>query len=398
MTPPPEPDDDALLDGLERAAFGYFLDAVESDCNGGMVADNSRPARRSASPSSGSRCPCYPVAVERGWMARAEALARSLAALRFFRDSDQSGGAEATGYKGFYYHFLDRYTGARVWRSELSMIDTALLIAGALMAAACTSRRTTPTKSELREARRPAVPAHRLALGAERRRDDQAGLEARMRIPALRLGGLQRGDRPLRARAGLADASARGRRLPRVDGDLPVGESLRLRFPLRRPAVRAPVLARVDRLSRHPRSLHAREALRLFREQPPRDATCSASTRGATRTNSPATTSTAGASPPATGRATTMPALRTDRAPLCRLRGARRAVRTRRRDARGLGARRVAAVRAGDCDAGGARHARPLSGDDRRRKLREQLQSEPRRRRHGVGFGRALSGSTRASS
>jgi hypothetical protein len=59
---------------------------------------------------------------------------RSLGALRFFRDSDQSGSPEATGYKGFYYHFLDLHTGARVWRSELSMIDTALLIAGALTA------------------------------------------------------------------------------------------------------------------------------------------------------------------------------------------------------------------------------------------------------------------------
>src|SRR6185503_21063436 len=76
----------------------------------------------------------YPVAVERGWMSRADALARSLAALRFLRDSDQSGSAQATGYHGFYYHFLDLRTGARAWRSELSMIDTALLMAGAMTA------------------------------------------------------------------------------------------------------------------------------------------------------------------------------------------------------------------------------------------------------------------------
>ena len=67
-------------------------------------------------------------------MTRADAVTRTLAALRFFEGSDQSGGPEATGYKGFYYHFLDPGTGARVWRSELSMIDTALLIAGALTA------------------------------------------------------------------------------------------------------------------------------------------------------------------------------------------------------------------------------------------------------------------------
>jgi hypothetical protein len=70
--------------------------------------------------------------------------------LRFFRDSDQSGSPQATGYKGFYYHFLDMHTGARVWRSELSMIDTALLIAGAL-AAGMYFTANTREETELRE-------------------------------------------------------------------------------------------------------------------------------------------------------------------------------------------------------------------------------------------------------
>ena len=39
----------------------------------------------------------------------------------FFRDCDQSDSPEATGYKGFYFHFLDMHTGALVWRSELSV-------------------------------------------------------------------------------------------------------------------------------------------------------------------------------------------------------------------------------------------------------------------------------------
>ena len=45
-------------------------------------------------------------------------------------------GAEATGYKGFYYHFLDMKTGRRVWKCELSTVDTAFLLAGMLTAAA----------------------------------------------------------------------------------------------------------------------------------------------------------------------------------------------------------------------------------------------------------------------
>src|SRR6202521_6146496 len=122
--------DEALLDGLQRAAFDYFLGAVNP--TNGLVADNSREHSPSSIAVVGFALSAYPVAVERGWMARADAVARSLTALRFFRDSDQSGSQEATGYKGFCSHFLDMHTGARVWRSKLSMIDTALLIAGAL--------------------------------------------------------------------------------------------------------------------------------------------------------------------------------------------------------------------------------------------------------------------------
>ncbi|HEY1438939.1 MAG TPA: glucoamylase family protein, partial [Casimicrobiaceae bacterium] len=114
------------------AAFDYFRQATNPA--NGLIADNSRANSPVSIAVVGFALSSYPVAVERGWLARAEAVQRSLAALRFFRDSDQSGGPAATGYKGFYYHFLDFRTGARVWRSELSMIDTALLIAGALTA------------------------------------------------------------------------------------------------------------------------------------------------------------------------------------------------------------------------------------------------------------------------
>src|SRR5476651_202147 len=127
-----EATDEALLSGLQRAAFGYFQQAFNPV--NGMIADNSRANSPVSIAVVGFALSSYPVAVERGWIARTEAVERSLSVLRFFRDSDQSGSPEATGYKGFYYHFLDFHAGARVWRSELSMIDTALLIAGALTA------------------------------------------------------------------------------------------------------------------------------------------------------------------------------------------------------------------------------------------------------------------------
>jgi hypothetical protein len=124
--------DDALLDALERAAASYFI--APWDCVAAMPADNSRAGSPISIAAVGFALSVYPIAVERGWMTRADALARSIAALRFFATSEQGAAPEATGYKGFYYHFLDRATGRRVWRSELSMVDTALLIAGALVA------------------------------------------------------------------------------------------------------------------------------------------------------------------------------------------------------------------------------------------------------------------------
>ncbi len=142
------PADDLLLDELQRAAFGYFLKAVNPA--NGLIADTSRENSPVSIAVVGFALACYSVAVERGWMAREDAVRRSLDALRFFRDSDQSGSPESTGYKGFYYHFLDLKTGARVWRSELSMIDTALLIAGALTASLYFTADNTE-ESELRE-------------------------------------------------------------------------------------------------------------------------------------------------------------------------------------------------------------------------------------------------------
>jgi hypothetical protein len=136
------------LDQLQRAAFNYFLQTVNPA--NGLIADTSRENSPCSIGVVGFALSTYPVAVERGWMTRAEAIERALATLRFFRDSDQSGGPEASGFKGFYYHFLDMQTGVRAWRSELSTIDTALLIAGALTAGRYFTA-DTPAETELRE-------------------------------------------------------------------------------------------------------------------------------------------------------------------------------------------------------------------------------------------------------
>jgi hypothetical protein len=126
--------DDELLDRLERAAFGYFVDHVNPA--NGLVADTSRPTSPASIAVMGFALSAYAVAVERGWLTREDAAARTLVTLRFFETSAQSSTGEETGYKGFYYHFLDMKSGRRVWQCEVSPIDTTLLIAGALTAAA----------------------------------------------------------------------------------------------------------------------------------------------------------------------------------------------------------------------------------------------------------------------
>ncbi len=141
-------DDEALLGTIERAAIGYFLQTVNPQ--NGLIPDNSREGSPCSIAVVGFALSAYTIAVERGWMSRDDAVERTVAALRFFRDSDQSGNADATGYKGFYYHFLDMQSGTRVWRSELSMIDTALLLAGVLTARMYFDANTAP-ESELRE-------------------------------------------------------------------------------------------------------------------------------------------------------------------------------------------------------------------------------------------------------
>jgi hypothetical protein len=100
-----------------------------------LIADKTQPESPASIAAVGMGLSVYVVAVERGWLTRAEAVGRTLTLLRFFRSSHQGPEADATGYKGFYYHFLDMQSGRRAWRCELSTIDTAILMAGVLTVA-----------------------------------------------------------------------------------------------------------------------------------------------------------------------------------------------------------------------------------------------------------------------
>ncbi len=133
-----------LLQHLQSKAFAYFQ--YETNLSNGLVADKTAPNWPSSIAATGLALSSYPVAVERGLMTQEMALKRTLTTLRFFRDSPQGTEPDATGYRGFYYHFLDMHSGRRAWQCELSTVDSALLFAGMLTAAAYFNDDTAPQK------------------------------------------------------------------------------------------------------------------------------------------------------------------------------------------------------------------------------------------------------------
>ena len=123
------------LHRLQRNTFQYFWEDTSPD--NGLIPDNTAAGEVPASIAGvGFALATYPVAVEREFVSREDALERALATLRFFWSAPQGPAPDATGHRGFFYHFLDVATGRRAWRCELSTIDTAILVAGALTAAA----------------------------------------------------------------------------------------------------------------------------------------------------------------------------------------------------------------------------------------------------------------------
>ena len=125
---------DGELEELQRNTFGFFLH--ETNPINGLVLDKTTENWPASIAATGLGLACYPIAVERGFMSRKAAAERTLITLRFFWNSPQGTERNATGYKGFYYHFLDMKTGRRAWDCELSTVDSGFLLAGALTAGA----------------------------------------------------------------------------------------------------------------------------------------------------------------------------------------------------------------------------------------------------------------------
>jgi hypothetical protein len=134
VTPIPAPggvQGQAFLDTVEQRSFEYFWHV--SDPKTGLTPDRALSPTFSSIAAIGFALTAYPIGAERGYVTRQQAAERTLATLRFLYDSPQGPDETAdAGFKGFFYHFLDMKTGHRFGVTELSTIDTALLLAGAL--------------------------------------------------------------------------------------------------------------------------------------------------------------------------------------------------------------------------------------------------------------------------
>jgi hypothetical protein len=120
-----------VLVDLQERTFRFFWDTANPE--NGLIPDRHPTPSYSSIAAVGFGLTTYPIGVERGYVTREEARQRVVKTLRFFADAPQ--GPEprgVTGYRGFFYHFLDMKTGQRFEDSELSTVDTAILLAGAL--------------------------------------------------------------------------------------------------------------------------------------------------------------------------------------------------------------------------------------------------------------------------
>ncbi|MGA9120259.1 MAG: glucoamylase family protein, partial [Bacteroidota bacterium] len=129
-----QPAIDSILDSLQHTAFNFFWN--EANPGNGLIRD-----RAPVLGSSPSGIPCsiasvgfglsaICIGVDHGWVTRADAASRVLITLKTFWNGPQGSGDGYIGNFGLFYHFLDMTTAKRTWSSELSTIDTGLLLAG----------------------------------------------------------------------------------------------------------------------------------------------------------------------------------------------------------------------------------------------------------------------------
>ena len=126
-------EDSTFLDSVQYRTFQYFID--ETNHKIGLVRDRTQDWSAASISATGWGVMAWAIGAEHNWITREQARELTLNLLNFLLHSEQSAEKDATGYKGFYYHFLNMETGKREWNCELSTIDTAWLLAGIRFAA-----------------------------------------------------------------------------------------------------------------------------------------------------------------------------------------------------------------------------------------------------------------------
>jgi hypothetical protein len=128
-----EADLPSLLE-IERRAFRFFWE--ETHPQTGLTKDragntgNRDDYTVASIAATGYALAALPIGVERGWVARRAAYDRALTTLRFAV-------RHLPNNHGFFYHFIDWRTGERVWKCELSSIDSGVFALGALACGRC---------------------------------------------------------------------------------------------------------------------------------------------------------------------------------------------------------------------------------------------------------------------
>ena len=122
-------EDEKLLDEIERRAFQFFWE--QSDPNTGLTKDRNLanaaddPRDIASIAATGFGLTALAIAHQRGWLKTDDAIERVRDTLRFFANSAQH-------QHGFFFHFMHIRTGERAFKSEISTIDTSILLCGIL--------------------------------------------------------------------------------------------------------------------------------------------------------------------------------------------------------------------------------------------------------------------------
>ncbi len=131
------PENDRFLEDLSKRSFQFFWE--QADPSTGIVRDRARsdgsphdPDHRDVGSiaATGFGLTALCIAADRGWRPRPDAQMRAAATLKTFAERQYQS-------HGWFHHFVLVRSGERVWNSEVSSIDTALLVAGVLTVRQC---------------------------------------------------------------------------------------------------------------------------------------------------------------------------------------------------------------------------------------------------------------------